>query len=174
MTLAQSPLNTAAAQWLERTLDDSSNRRLVLPEAFLALDGVLDVLRNVASGLVVYENTIRANLMAELPFLATENILLAAVQNGADRQETHEIIRVHSQAAAHQVKAEGAANDLLDRLRNDPHFSRLDLDWDSVLDPRAYIGRAPEQVDRFIEQIVEPIRSRYTGAIGSAPVQMRV
>jgi adenylosuccinate lyase len=172
MTLAQSPLQTAAEQWLERTLDDSSNRRLVLPEAFLALDGVLDVLHNVASGLVVYEKTIRANLMAELPFMATENILMAAVSSGADRQEAHEVIRQHSQAAALRVKSEGEPNDLLDRLRDEPMFKNID--WDSVLDPRTYVGRAPEQVDRFIEQVVEPIRARYAEAIGSEASQLRV
>ena len=175
MTLAQSPLNTAATQWLERTLDDSSNRRMVLPEAFLALDGVLDVLQNVCSGLVVYEKTIRANLMAELPFMATENILMAAVQGGADRQEAHEAIRVLSQEAAQQVKAEGQPNDLLDRLRTDPLFAPLELDWDSVLDPQTYVGRAPEQVDRFVAETLEPIRNRYARAFqSSGTAELRV
>ena len=172
MTLAQSPLNTAATQWLERTLDDSSNRRLVLAEAFLALDGVLDVMHNIASGLVVYEKTIRANLMTELPFMATENILMAAVQHGVDRQDAHEVIRTHSHAAALRVKSEGGPNDLLDRLRDEAMFH--DLDWDSVLDPRAYVGRAPEQVDRFIDQIVEPIRARYAEALTAEAAQLRV
>ncbi len=172
MTLAQSPLNTAATQWLERTLDDSSNRRLAIAEAFLALDGVLDIMHNVASGLVVYERTIRNNLMAELPFMATENILMAAVQQGADRQEAHEVIRTHSQAAALRVKAEGGPNDLLERLRDDAMFQGID--WDSVLNPSAYVGRAPEQVDRFIEQVVEPIRERYAHALGVETTQLRV
>lgn len=172
MSLAQDPLNTAATQWLERTLDDSSNRRLVLPEAFLALDGILDVMHNVASGLVVYEKTIRANLMAELPFMATENILMAAVQNGADRQDAHEVIRTHSHAAALRVKSEGGPNDLLERLRDETMFRGID--WDSVLDPRAYVGRAPEQVDRFIEQVVEPIRSHYAEALEAETAQLRV
>jgi len=166
MSLAQNPLNTAALQWFERTLDDSSNRRLVLPEAFLALDGVLEIMHNVASGLVVYEKTIRANLMAELPFMATENILMAAVQQGADRQEAHELIRQHSQAAAHAVKSEGLPNDLLQRLRGEPMFA--DIDLDAVLNPMAYVGRAPEQVDRFIADIVEPIRREYADALGDA------
>ncbi|MBT8486253.1 MAG: adenylosuccinate lyase [Phycisphaerales bacterium] len=159
MSLVQNPLNTAATQWLERTLDDSSNRRLALPEAFLALDGVLDILDNVTRGLVVYEKTVRVNLMRELPFMASENILMAAVQAGADRQEAHEIIRQHSQDAAHAVKSEGADNDLLDRLRAEPMFSVVDLD--AALDPVAYVGRAPEQVDHFVGEIVEPIRRRY-------------
>jgi len=160
MTLAQNPLNTAAAQWFERTLDDSANRRLALPEAFLALDGVLDIMHNVCSGLVVYEKTIRRNLMAELPFMASENIMMAAVALGADRQEAHEVIRTHSQAAADRVKSEGASeNDLLDRLQGEAMFANVDLD--EVMDPAAYVGRAPEQVDSFIADVVDPIRNRY-------------
>jgi adenylosuccinate lyase len=173
MTLAQSPLQTAAEQWLERTLDDSSNRRMVLPEAFLALDGVLDVMLNVASGLVVYEKTIRANLMSELPFMATENIMMAAVQSkGVDRQEAHEVIRTHSQAAAHRVKSEGEPNDLLERLRGEVMFKSID--WDEVLNPAAYVGRSPEQVDRFVEQIVEPIRTRYRESFTAEKADLRV
>jgi adenylosuccinate lyase len=171
MTLAQSPLQTAATQWLERTLDDSGNRRLVLPEAFLALDGVLDIMRNVSGDLVVHEKTIRSNLLAELPFMASENILMAAVRAGADRQEAHELIRQHSQDAAHHVKAEGGANDLLERLRSEPMFRSVD--FDEVLDPMAYVGRAPEQVDRFTEDVVEPIRARYRQTLASGP-ELRV
>ncbi len=160
MSLAQNPLNTAAAQWFERTLDDSANRRLAIPEAFLALDGVLDIMHNVCSGLVVYEKTIRANLMAELPFMASENIMMAAVAAGADRQEAHEVIRTHSQAAAERVKREGATdNDLLQRLQGEPMFHSVDLN--AVMDPAAYVGRAPEQVDQFMAVVVEPIRNRY-------------
>jgi len=162
MTLAQSPLNTAATQWLERTLDDSANRRLVMAEAFLALDGVLEVMINVSAGIVVYEKSIERNLMAELPFMATENILMAAVRAGADRQEAHEVIRAHSQAAAHRVKSEGGSNDLLARLAEEPLFQRLPgLDLQTVLNPAAYVGRAPEQVDAFLSQIVAPISARY-------------
>lgn len=163
ITLAQSPLQTAATQWFERTLDDSANRRLVLPEAFLALDGILDVMHNVTSGLIVYEKTIRQNLMAELPFMASENIMLAAVRQGADRQEAHELIRQHSQAAAQRVKSEGLPNDLLDRLRAEPMFAQVDLD--EVLDPVTYVGRAPEQVDHFLAEVVEPIRARYAESL---------
>jgi adenylosuccinate lyase len=161
--MTQTPFVTAAEQWLERTLDDSSARRLTLPEPFLAIDGVLDLLVNVTSGLVVYEKTIAANLAAELPFMATENILMAAVQAGGDRQALHEVIRTHSQAAAQRVKAEGAANDLLDRLRSEPAFKGVDLD--AALEPSQFIGRAPQQVDSFIKQVVEPIRKRYAGAL---------
>lgn len=172
IALAQNPLNTAATQWFERTLDDSANRRLVLPEAFLATDGILDIMQNVCSGLVVYEKTIRANLMTELPFMASENILLAAVAHGADRQEAHELIRTHSQAAAQQVKEEGGENDLLDRLRDEPMFAQIDLN--AVLDPMAYVGRAPEQVDRFIAEAVEPIRERYADTLSREAAELRV
>lgn len=167
MALPPNALNTAATQWFERTLDDSANRRLSLPESFLALDGALDLMLNVASGLVVYEKTIAANLAAELPFMATENLLMAAVQNGADRQEVHELIRRHSQEAGRQVKEFGQPNDLIDRIRNEPAFAGLD--FDDLLQACRYIGRAPEQVNRFIEQVVEPMRTRYKGVLPSAP-----
>jgi adenylosuccinate lyase len=172
MSLAQNPLNTLATQWLERTLDDSSNRRLSLAEAFLALDGVLDVMHNVASGLVVYEKTIHANLMAELPFMASENILMAAVQKGADRQEAHEVIRKHSQAAAQRVKAEGGGNDLLDRLRTEKMFAGIDLD--AVINPAAYIGLAPQQVEAFVRDVVLPVRNNYASVLARGAVDLRV
>ncbi len=172
MSLPTNAFNTAATQWLERTLDDSANRRLSLPEGFLALDGILDVMHTVASGLVVYEHTIRKNLMAELPFMASENILMAAVNDGADRQEAHEAIRGHSQAAAHRVKTEGADNDLIDRLRSDPMFINIDLD--RVLNPGDYVGRAPEQVDAFRREVVEPIRQRYAASAPAAEPVLRV
>jgi len=171
ISLVQNPLETAATQWLERTLDDSANRRLAIPEAFLTLDGVLDIMHNVCGGLVVYERTIRAHLMEELPFMATENLLMAAVRHGADRQVAHEIIRRHSQAAANRIKAEGGENDLLDRLLGEEQFRHLDLD--AVLDPAAYVGRAPEQVDRFVTGVVDPIRARYAEHLG-ATVELRV
>jgi len=162
--MTQTPLVTAAEQWMERTLDDSSCRRLTLPEPWLALDGVLDLVNNVASGLVVYEKTIAANLAAELPFMASENILMAAVRAGGDRQALHEVIREHSQAAAERVKAQGLPNDLLERLKADAAFAGLDLD--KLVDPSAFVGLAPPQVDAFIRQIVEPIRQRYPDAMG--------
>ncbi|MEM6458907.1 MAG: adenylosuccinate lyase [Planctomycetota bacterium] len=167
--LTQVPFTTAAEQWFERTLDDSSVRRLSLPEPFLALDGVLDLLVNVAAGLVVYEKTITNNLAAELPFMATENLLMAAVEAGGDRQELHEVIRGHSQAAAQRVKAEGLPNDLLDRLRDDPHFRGRGVDLDAVLDPTSFVGRAPEQVDAFVAEVVEPIRQRYADRLTHDP-----
>jgi len=166
MSLASSPLMTAAEQWFERTLDDSSNKRLSIPEAFLAIDGALLIVINVARGLVVYPKTIRAAIEAELPFMATEEILMAAVQAGGDRQALHEKIRAHSLAAAEQVKLHGRANDLIERLKADPAFAAVDLG--AVLDPKRYIGRSPQQVDRFIGEVVEPIRSRYRNDLGAA------
>ncbi len=169
MNLVGNAYDTAATQWLERTLDDSSNRRLSLPEAFLALDGALDLMHNVASGLIVHEATIRKNLMAELPFMATENILMACVKLGGDRQEYHEVIRRHAQAAGMRVKQEGLDNDLLHRLRADPAFHppalRAELDWDGLMDPMKYVGRSVEQTERFIEEVVTPLRERYAEAI---------
>ncbi len=159
MNMHHNALDTAATQWLERSLDDSSNRRLSLPEAFLALDGALDIMANVLGGLVVYPAAIHAHLMAELPFMATEDLMLAATRKGADRQAVHELIRTHSQAAAAAVKGEGKPNDLLARLKGEPVFNGLDLH--SVLDPAAYIGRAPQQVEQFIAHVVQPIRARY-------------
>ncbi len=160
ISLQTSPPQTLATQWMERTLDDSANRRLVLPQAFLATDAILILLNNVAQGLVVYPKVIRRNLMSELPFMATENILMAAVACGGDRQELHEKIRQHSQAAANRVKLEGGENDLLERLAHDPDFAGLD--WESLLNPESFVGRAPQQVDEFLEQFVEPLRSQVT------------
>ncbi|MBN1394839.1 MAG: adenylosuccinate lyase [Pirellulales bacterium] len=159
-SLESSAAATASVQWLERTLDDSANRRLTLPQAFLAADAVLILCQNVASGLVVYPKVFAAHLAAELPFMATENILMAAVSAGGDRQELHELIRRHSQAAAAAVKQEGRPNDLLDRLSADPAFAKVDLSV--AADPWRFIGRAPEQVDEFIAEVVEPIRAKYT------------
>ncbi|HEX4132340.1 MAG TPA: adenylosuccinate lyase [Pirellulales bacterium] len=150
---------TASTQWLERTLDDSANRRLTLPQAFLAVDAILLLYRNVAEGLVAYPRVMHSRLMAELPFMATENILMAAVAQGGDRQSLHERIRRHSQAAAAVVKLEGGENDLIERLRGDPAFAKVNLA--AALDPARYVGRAPEQVDEFLAEVVAPIRARY-------------
>jgi adenylosuccinate lyase len=173
MNLVGNAYDTAAVQWLERTLDDSSNRRLSLPEAFLALDGALDLMHNVASGLIVHEAMVRKNLMAELPFMATENILMACVKLGGDRQKYHELIRVHAQAAGMQVKQQGLDNDLLERLKHDKNFwgkarggpLEAELDWDGVMDPMKYVGRSVEQTERFIAEVVEPLRQQYGEAI---------
>ena len=164
MTISASPLMTAAEQWLERTLDDSANKRLAIPEAFLTADAIVRIVLNVARGLVVRPAVIEANVRAELPFMATENILMAAVKAGGDRQDLHERIRLHSHAAADQIKA-GLANDLLDRLERDDAFK--DIDIDALLDPAAFIGRAPQQVDEFLKQDVEPIRDRYGDSLGA-------
>jgi adenylosuccinate lyase len=169
MNLVGNAYDTAATQWLERTLDDSSNRRLSLPEAFLALDGALDLMHNVASGLIVHEAMVRKNLMAELPFMATENILMACVKLGGDRQHYHEVIRVHAQAAGMRVKQEGQDNDLLDRLKADKNFwstarggpLSAELDWEGVMDPMKYVGRSVEQTERFIKDVVDPMREQY-------------
>ncbi|MBX3355548.1 MAG: adenylosuccinate lyase [Phycisphaeraceae bacterium] len=161
MSLHHSALDTAATQWMERSLDDSSNRRLTLPESFLALDGALDLMINVLGGLIVNERIVASRLAAELPFLATEEIMLAAAREGVDRQDAHEAIRRHSMAAAARVKGEGLDNDLLSRLAADPLFSKVNLD--RALDPGRFTGRCAEQVDRFIVEAVEPIRARYGG-----------
>jgi len=159
MSLQSSAANTMATQWMERTLDDSANRRLILPQSFLAVDAVLILYQNVASGLVVYPEVIAKNLREELPFMATENILMAATASGGDRQDLHERIRQHSQAAADVVKKQGKPNDLLSRLASDEAF--VDVDFDSVTDSSQFVGRAPEQVDEFIAEIIEPIRKRH-------------
>jgi len=164
LSLATSPAMTACEQWLERTLDDSSNRRVSLAEAFLATDGILEILINVASGLVVYPKTIAAHIRAELPFMATEEILVAGVSAGGNRQHLHERIRVHSHAAAQQVKTLGKENDLITRLQSDPAFAKVNLK--AALDPKRYIGRAPQQTDEFIAAAVAPVRRKYKKTLG--------
>lgn len=159
MSLDGSAATTAAEQWLERTLDDSANRRLTLPQAFLAVDSILLLYQNVASGLVVYPQVIARHLRDELPFMATENILMAAVAKGGDRQTLHEKIRQHSQAAALVVKQHGGENDLLERLRHDDAFAGVD--FNAALKAEKFVGRAPQQVDEFLAEVIAPIRSRY-------------
>jgi adenylosuccinate lyase len=158
ISLQSGPPMTAATQWMERTLDDSAIRRLVIPQSFLAIDAALVLMQNVTDGLVVYPKTVERNLGAELPFMATENILMKGVAAGGDRQQLHERIRVHSQAAASRVKEQGGDNDLLERLRGDDAFA--DVDLGAALDPYTFVGRAPEQVDEFLDQLVGPIRRR--------------
>ena len=163
MSLESSAASTAATQWLERTLDDSANRRLTLPQAMLATDAILILYENVASGLEAYPRVIARHLAAELPFMATENILMAATSAGGDRQELHERIRRHSQAAGAVVKHEGRPNDLLERLRSDPAFEGVNLE--AALDPARFVGRAPQQVDEFLATVVAPMRARYASAL---------
>lgn len=171
ISLASSPYQTAAEQWFERTLDDSSNKRLSIPEPFLATDGALLITANVARGLVVYPKVIEKYVKDELPFMATEEILMAGVRAGGSRQDLHESIRQHSHAASAQVKQHGLPNDLIDRLSKDPAYKNIDLD--GTLDPKKFIGRAPQQVDAFIKEIVEPIRGRYKDVLGQA-VELKV
>ena len=151
------PMITASTQWLERTLDDSANRRVSISEGFLALDGVLDLYMNIASGLVVYPKVIHRHLMAELPFMATENIMMDAVKSGGDRQELHERIRTHSMEAGKRVKEHGEDNDLLERIASDPSFG-VDMETlKKAMDPGLYVGRAPMQTEEFISDIVRPV-----------------
>ncbi len=159
MALPAAASQTAATQWLERTLDDSAVRRMVLPQAFLAVDALFTLYLNVVPGLVVNAPVIARHVDAELPFMATENLMLAAVQLGGDRQDLHESIRSHSLAAAARIKQGDGINDLADRLAIDPAFQGVD--FAAVLDPRQFVGRSPEQVDAFLAREVEPIRRRY-------------
>ena len=159
MSLAKNGLDTAATQWMERTLDDSANRRLSIPESFLALDGALDIMVNVTSGLVVHPAVVQGRLANELPFIATEDLLMDAVRRGGDRQEIHEVIRKASMEASRRVKEDGLPNNLLEQLKADPAFK--DTPFEQLLDPSRYVGRAPEQVDGFISDVVEPIRAKY-------------
>ena len=164
MSLADSPNQTAAEQWFERTLDASANKRLSIPETFLATDGMLMIVTDVAGGLVVYPKVIESRIRAELPFIASENILMAAVKAGGDRQELHERIRKHAQAAARQVKQHGKANDLIERLTNDAAFAKVEIE--AVLDPKKYIGMAPQPTRDFIKAQVTPIRRKHRAALG--------
>jgi adenylosuccinate lyase len=160
-SLSVSAAQTASTQWLERTLDDSVNRRLTLSQAFLATDGVLRLCLNVANGLVVHPDVIARNVARALPYMATENILMDAVSRGGDRQTLHERIRIHSRAVTDALKAGASENDLLVRLRNDSTFSGVD--FSRLENQKAFVGRAPEQVDEFIRDVIEPIRQRFNG-----------
>lgn len=166
MNLPGNAAATHSTQWFERTLDDSANRRIVLPEAFLATDVILSILINVTDGLQVWEKVIAKHINAELPFMATENLLMEAVKHGGDRQELHEVIREHSMAAARRVKEEGLDNDLIDRLRNDPAFAAIKDDFDTIINPAAFIGRAPQQVEAFLAEVVNPLLSERAADMG--------
>ncbi|MEG2703017.1 MAG: lyase family protein, partial [Clostridia bacterium] len=157
---------TAGVQWFERTLDDSANRRIAVSEAFLGVDAILNIMLNVSSGLVVYEKVIHARVMNELPFMATENIMMDAVKKGGDRQQLHEKLRVHSQAAAKVVKEEGGKNDLIERIIADPAFMVTREEIEQILDPVHFIGRSREQVDEFLTDCIQPVLSANQALLG--------
>jgi adenylosuccinate lyase len=167
ISLSSSPANTAAEQWFERTLDDSANKRLSIPEAFLAADAILIIGLNVLSGLIVYPQVIARHVAEELPFMATENILMEAVKKGGDRQSLHERIRKYSMEAQKNIKTLGTPNDLLARIMGDPAFKLKQKDLDRILDVSAFVGRAPQQVEEFVRDYVEPLleQSKKYGAI---------
>ncbi|MCI9475942.1 MAG: adenylosuccinate lyase [Emergencia sp.] len=166
MSDAMNPQLTAATQWFERTLDDSANKRISVSEAFLAVDGILELYINVSNGLVVYPKVIEAHLMAELPFMATENIMMDAVKAGGDRQELHERIRVHSMEAGKVVKEQGKPNDLLDRIAADPAFHITKEALQKALKPENYVGRAPQQTTEFLSGVIKPILSANEALLG--------
>ena len=162
------PAFTAGTQWFERTLDDSANKRISVAEAFLAVDAILNIYINISSGLVVYDRVIYRRVMEKLPFMATENILMKSVKKGASRQELHERLRTHSQAAATKVKLEGGANDLIERIEKDEAFPLSREEIENELDPARYIGRCPAQVEEFNSEIVAPVLARlYEGEVES-------
>lgn len=160
------PAITASTQWFERTLDDSANKRISVPEAFLAVDAILSIYINIAQGMVVYPKVINAHIMAELPFMATENIMMRAVKKGGDRQELHEKIRVLSMEAGKTVKIEGKPNDLLTRIANDKTFNLSKEELNELLNPNDYVGRAPEQTEEFVSEYVNPIILKYKDELG--------
>ena len=160
------PAFTAGTQWFERTLDDSANKRIAVAEAFLAADSILNILLNVCDGLVVYPKVIRSRVMAELPFMAAENIMMSAVKKGGDRQELHEKLRQHSIAAAAQVKEEGKPNDLIDRVVNDASFGLTHADIDGVLVPEHFTGRSAQQVEEFLNEVIRPVLAAHPEAAG--------
>ena len=157
MADALNPAFTAATQWFERTLDDSANKRVSVPEAFLAIDGILDLYLNVVDGLVVYDKVIYQRFMKEIPFMATENIMMDAVKRGGNRQELHELIREYSMQAGATVKKEGKENNLVDLIAADPAFGMTKEEIEAILEPKNFVGRAPEQTEEFITEIVKPV-----------------
>lgn len=166
MADVMNPTITAATQWFERTLDDSANKRISVAEAFLATDAILELYINVADGMVVYPKMIEKHLMAELPFMATENIMMEAVKRGGDRQELHERIRVHSMDAGRIVKQDGGENDLLERIANDPAFGVTLDQLKTIMKPDLYVGRAPQQTEEFVENFIKPITEKYSDLLG--------
>ena len=166
MSDAMNPALVASTQWFERTLDDSANKRLSVPEGFLAIDGILDLYLNVVDGLVVYPKVIESRLMKELPFMATENIMMDAVKAGGDRQELHERIRQHSMAAGKVVKEEGKENDLLERIAADPAFNMTMEQLNSIMKPENFVGRAPVQTEEYITEYIKPILEENADLLG--------
>ena len=171
---AQNPAITSASQWFERTLDDSANKRISIPEAFLAVNAVLNIYENVASGLVVHEKVIHRHIMEELPFMATENIMMDAVKRGGDRQQLHERIRVLSQEAGRNVKDLGQPNNLIDLIAADPLFGMSREELTAHLEPAHYIGRCPEQVTEFLEEDIRPVLARYPHALEGKQAELKV
>lgn len=174
MVLSSDPMITAATQWLERTLDDSANKRICVPEAFLGVDGILTLYANISSGIVVYQNVIKTNLMKELPFMGTEEILMKAVLKGGDRQDLHEKIRIYSMEAAREVKEFGRPNDLVDRIAEDKSFGFIKEEILDILNPNNLCGRAPKQVEDFLREEVDPILEKYADLIGDINVDVNV
>ena len=174
LVLAQDPAITASTQWLERTLDDSANKRICVPESFLAIDAVLILYANITSGIVVYKNVIKTNLMQELPFMGTEEILMNAVLKGGDRQELHEKIRIYSMEAAKEVKEFGRPNDLVDRIAKDEAFGMTKEEILKALNPDNLCGRAPKQVEDFIKEEVEPVLNKYKNLYEGINVEVNV
>lgn len=162
MSIAVNPALTSSTQWFERTLDDSANKRISTAEAFLAVDAILNIYINVTSGLVVYENVINRRVMEKLPFMATENIMMEAVKRGGNRQQLHEALRVHSQAAATEVKLHGAKNDLISRIASDSLFGLTEEEIIKELDPKKFIGRSESQVEEFLTDVVYPMLDEYS------------
>lgn len=171
---AANPSYTAATQWFERTLDDSANKRISVPEAFLAVDAILNIYENVASGLIVHEKVIEKHILEELPFMASENILMDAVKRGGNRQELHECIRVHSIEAGHHVKDLGLPNNLLDLIEADPQFGLTREELTSHMEPSRYIGRCPEQVTDFLAEYVQPVLEAHPDALSEQAVELKV
>ena len=171
---AGNPAVTAATQWFERTLDDSANKRISVPEAFLAVDAILNIYLNVASGLVVHPKVIEKHVLEELPFMASENIMMDAVMRGGDRQELHERIRVLSQEAGRNVKDLGLSNNLIDLIAADPAFGMTREELTAHLEPSRYIGRCPEQVDEFLANEVQPVLDKYADALSAKETELKV
>ncbi len=174
VVLANDPAITSMTQWLERTLDDSANKRICIPESFLAVDAILILYANITSNIVVYENVIKTNMMQELPFMGTEEILMNAVLKGGDRQELHEKIRVYSMEAGRKVKEYGEPNDLVERIANDETFGLTKEEILKALNPDNLCGRAPKQVENFIQTAVNPILDEYKDLIQGLTVEVKV